>query len=142
MPQLPRILSWLERPRPESRAVAARASLLHAILVTTFVIAGVAAITFPFVYELWLEALVVHLPLSPPAIPLLVALRRGRLEFVSRATVHLGAFAVIFPVLVSNGIRSPALIAFPASLMVAGFLSDHRGLFLQTVLFIAVLLFV
>ena len=136
------MLGWLAPPRPESRALAARVSLLYGILVTDFVGAGLCALTFPFFFERWVEALVVNATISLAAVPLLVALHRGQVELVGRATAWLGAFAVVLSIVNSGGIRSPALLAFPAALMITGFVSNRRRLVSVTLLLLAVLFFV
>lgn len=137
-----RISGWLSPPPGPTREARTRATLLHAILVTNFLGAGACAIVFPFFYERWLEALLVNGTISLVSVPLLVALRRGAVDAVSRLTSVLGVFAVVLSIANSGGIRSPAILAFPAALMVTGFVASVRALVGVTTFLVVALLVV
>ncbi len=60
-------------------------------------------------------------------ISLLIALRKGYVQFVAWALVSFQWLSTVVQVVGSNGIESPALGAFVITILLAGFLIDRRG---------------
>ena len=120
----------------------ARVELIRLVLLTLFLGAGSCAIIFPFVFDRWVEALVINSCIALSAVPMLIMLRRGHVRSIGTLTAIIVVAAVLASVVGSGGLRSPAVLAFPAALMVTGFAASVRATFVAVVVMVVSLVLI